>query len=65
MKTKKWYSTKIKPDRKSFLIVKTDMGYIFEAIYEDGKFLISVVRNGKVYFEEYLEQESLIEWMKV
>ena len=65
MKTKKWYSTKIKPDRKSFLIVKTDMGYIFEAIYEDGKFLISVVRNGKVYFEEYLKQESLIEWMKV
>ena len=32
-----WYSSKVKPDRKDNLIIKTDMGYIFEAVYEDGK----------------------------
>lgn len=26
MKTRKWYSSNIKPDRKSDLIVMTDMG---------------------------------------
>ena len=65
MKTRKWYSVKIKPDRKSDLIIKTDMGYVFEAVYEDGKFLVSNVRNHKVYFEEWLKQESIIEWMKI
>ena len=65
MKTRKWYSVKIIPDRNFDLIVKTDMGYIFEAIYENGKFLISNVKNYKVYFEEWLDQKSIIEWMKV
>lgn len=51
MKTKKWYSTSIKPDRSNDLIVMTDMGYIFEAVYVNGKFLVSNVKNYKVYFE--------------
>jgi len=65
MKTRKWYSTTIKPDRINDLIIMTNMGYIFEAFYEDGKFLVSNVKNGKVYFEEWLEQEDIIKWMKV
>lgn len=41
------------------------MGYIFEAVYKDGKFLVSTVRNYKVYFEPWIEQESIVAWMKV
>ena len=65
MKTRKWYSTAIKPDRLNNLIIMTDMGFIFESIYEDGKFLVSTVKNYKVYFEELIKQESIIKWMKV
>ena len=65
MKTRKWYSSTIKPDRTNDLIIMTDMGYIFEAIYEDGKFLVSNVKNYKVYFEPWIEQESIIKWMKI
>ena len=43
----------------------TDMGYIFESIYKDGKFLVSIVKNYKVYFEEWIEQENIIKWMKI
>ena len=64
MKTRKWYSVNIKPDRRYNLIIMTDMGYVFEAIYENNKFLESNVRNGKVYFEEYDHQECIIKWMK-
>lgn len=65
MKTRKWYYTSIKPDRAGNLIIMTDMGYIFEAVYENGKFLVSVVKNHKVYFEECIEQENIIKWMKI
>ena len=65
MKTRKWYSTSIQPDRAYNLIVMTDMGYIFEAVWKENKFLTSVVRNGKVYFEEDMKHESIIKWMKV
>ena len=65
MKTRKWYPTTIKPDRTNNLIVMTDMGYIFEAIYKDGEFLVSNVKNYKVYFEPWIKQESIIKWMKV
>jgi hypothetical protein len=65
MKTRKWYSTTNKPDRSNDLIIMTDMGYIFEAVYENGKFLVSNVKNYKVYFEEWVEQENIIKWMKV
>lgn len=64
MKTRKWYSTNVKPDRKINLIIMTDMGYVFEAVYENDKFLTSNVKNGKVYFEEYDNQECIIKWMK-
>ena len=65
LKKGKWYSVNIKPDKSIGLIVMTDMGYIFEAVYEDGKFLVSIVKNGKVYFEEWLEQSGIIKWMRV
>lgn len=65
MKTRKWYSTTIKPDRTYDLIIMTNMGYIFEAIYEDGKFLVSNVKNYKAYFEPWIEQEDIIKWMKI
>ena len=65
MKTRKWYSTTIKPDRTNDLIIMTDMGYIFEAVYKNGKFLVSNVKNYKVYFEPWVEQEGIIKWMKV
>ena len=65
MKTRKWYSASILPDRAFNLIVKTDMGYMFEAEFYGDRFLTSVVRNGRVYFEEAIEQESIIKWMKV
>lgn len=65
MKTRKWYSTSIKPDRADDLIIMTDMGYFLEAVYENGKFLVSNVKNYKVYFEPWIEQESIIKWMKV
>ena len=65
MKTRKWYSTTIKPDRANDLIIMTDMGYIFQAVYENGKFLVSIVKNYKVYFEDWIEQENMIKWMKV
>lgn len=64
MKTRTWYNTTIAPDRKYDLIVMTDMGYVFQTIYENGKFHTSVIRNDKVYFEEYENQDSLIKWMK-
>lgn len=65
LKRRKWYSTNIKPDVKTDLIVMSDMGYIFEAVYENDKFLVSNVKNYKVYFEPWMEQESIIKWMKV
>lgn len=65
MKARKWYSTTIKPDRANDLIIMTDMGYIFQAVYKDGKFLVTIVKNYKVYFEEWVEQENIIKWMKV
>jgi len=65
MKAKKWYSTTIKPDRANDIIIMTDMGYIFQAVYENGKYLVSIVKNYKVYFEEWIEQENIIKWMKV
>lgn len=63
MKKHKWYSTKVKPDVSNGLIIMTDMGYVFEAIFIDGKFKISNVENFKVYFVDY-EQDSIIKWMK-
>lgn len=65
LKRRKWYSTNISPDKETDLIVQTDMGYIFEAIYIDGKFKTSIVKNNKVYFEEYENQDCLVRWMKV
>ena len=65
MKTRKWYSTTIKPDKANGLIIMTDMGYVFQAIYENGKFLVSIVKNYKVYFENWIEQENIIKWMKI
>lgn len=65
MKTRKWYSTDIKPDRTHNLIVMTDIGYMFEAVWKENKFLTAVVRNGRVYFEDMVEQCSIIKWMKV
>lgn len=65
MKKRKWYSTSIKPDRTNDLIIMTDMGYIFEAVYESGKFLVSNVKTYKVYFEEWINQENIIKWMKL
>lgn len=65
LKRKKWYPTTIKPDVTSDLIVLTDMGYIFEAVYENDKFLVSIVKNYKVYFEEWKKQYSIVKWMKI
>lgn len=66
LKNRKWYSTlRTKPDRKDSLIVMTDMGYVFEAIFENGVFLTSRARDGKVYFETYEHQESLVRFMKI
>lgn len=65
LKTRKWYTTSVKPDRHINLIIMTDMGYIFEAVYEDNKFLVSNVVNHKVNFEECIEQDSITRWMKV
>jgi hypothetical protein len=65
LKKGKWYPTAIKPDKTEGLIVMTDMGYIFEAVYEGDKFLVSTVRHGKVYFEESIEQYDLLKWMRV
>lgn len=64
MKKHKWYSMKYRPDKSFGLIIQTDMGYIFEAIYEDNQFKISYVENGKVYFKEY-NQNLIWRWMKV
>ena len=65
MKTRTWYSTQTaKPTRRHGLIIKTDMGYIFEAMYQDNKFLVSVVRDNKVYFEPF-NQDSITHFMIV
>lgn len=65
LKKRKWYSTTIKPDRKDKIIVMTDMGHIFEAVYENGEYHTSVVRGNKVYFERYHNQESIVKFMLV
>lgn len=65
LKRKKWYSVNIEPDCKYNLVIMTDMGYIFTAIYEDNKFLITTLRIGKVYYEETIHQESIVKWMKI
>lgn len=66
LKRRKWYNTsKIEPDVNYGLIVMTDMGYIFEAIYENGVYKTSFVDNHKVYFTEYPTQDSLIKFMKI
>lgn len=65
LKNRKWYSTNVTPDCKYGLIVQTDMGYIFEAIYEDGIFKVSNVRDYKIYYEPTISQISLVRWMKV
>lgn len=65
LKRKKWYSVNIRPDCKYNLVIMTDMGYIFTAIYEDNKFLITTLRIGKVYYEETIHQDSIVKWMKI
>ena len=65
LKRKKQYSVNIRPDYKYDLVIMTDMGYIFTAIYEDNKFLITTLRNGKVYYEETIHQESIVKWMNI
>lgn len=66
LKRGKWYNTsRTKPDVNCGLIVMTDMGYIFEAIYEDGVYKTSSITNHKVYFIEYSNQNSLVKFMKV
>lgn len=58
----KWYSMDVIPDVSYNLIAKTDMGFIFEAVYESGMWQIARVDNGKVYFETYY---NFVQWMKV
>ena len=41
----------------------TDMGYVFEAHYEDDGYHLSNVVNGKVYFPREENQESIVRWM--
>lgn len=66
LKRRKWYNTSgTKPDVNCGLIVMTDMGYIFEAVYEDGVYKTSSVSNHKVYFIEHSNQDSLVKFMKV
>ena len=65
MKTRKWYSTKVKPDRRYDLIIMTDMGYIFQACYEQDGWHVAKENNGKVYFTRWENQDSIIKWMKV
>lgn len=65
LKRKKWYSTNIIPDSQYNLVILTDMGHIFTAIYVDSKFLLFTLRDGKVYYEELIEQNSIVKWMKV
>ena len=66
LKRRKWYNTsRTKPDVDCGIIVMTDMGYIFEAIYEDGVYTTSFVDNHKVYFSAYSNQDSLVKFMKV
>lgn len=61
----KWHDISIKPtDTEAEYIVRTDMGYIFQAVYTGTEFLVSSVRNDKVYFEKGLN-DSLVEWMQV
>lgn len=43
----------------------TDMGYLFEAVYENGEYHLSDVRNNKVYFERCQNQESIVKFMLV
>ena len=63
LKKRKWYNTTIKPDRKHGIIIMTDMGYMFEAVYENGEYHTSVVRDNKVYFEKDNNQESIVKFM--
>lgn len=61
----KWHDISIKPtDTEAEYIVRTDMGYIFQAVYTGTEFLVSSVRNDKVYFEKG-HNDSLVEWMQV
>lgn len=65
LKKRKWYNTTVKPDRKDKIIVMTDMGYMFEAVYENGEYHTSAVRDNKVFFERYQNQESIVKFMLV
>lgn len=65
LKKRKWYHTSIKPDRKRGIIIMTDMGYLFEAVYENGEYHLSDVRDDKVYFERCQNQESIVKFMLV
>lgn len=65
LKKKKWYLCTVKPIWKDGLIVMTDMGYMFEAIFVNDKWAISSVENNKVYFKTSEHPECIIKWMKV
>lgn len=65
LKKRKWYCTAVKPDRKDKIIIMTDMGYMFEAVYENGEYHTSAVRDNKVFFERYQNQESIVKFMIV
>ena len=64
LKKRKWYSVNVKPDSKYGLLIMTDMGYVFEATFENRLWYISTVRNHKVYFEFEENQDSIVKWMK-
>lgn len=40
LKKRKWYSVNVKPDCKYGLLIMTDMGYVFEATFENGLWYI-------------------------
>lgn len=65
LKRKKWYPTTIKPIWKEGLIIMTDMGYMFEARYNNNIWSLLQVLNHKAYYVSYKYQECVIKWMKV
>ena len=66
LKTHKWYPTSVKPKWRSDLIVMSDMGYVFQAFYEKGKFKVAHDMRGKIYFDfDFINQESIVKWMNI
>lgn len=64
LKKRKWYKSTITPLQNVDLVIMTDMGYMFHAVFQKGVWCRYQERNYKMYLEP-MSVCSIYKWMIV